>query len=653
MPHHRRPLVVLCAIAALAALGAASAGVPAAAAAPPPDPSTAPRADFRALEHPQVVNPEANLAPLNVPAQYVTPRLLLAGDSWAQYMWDDGSHNDIFDRFGFQDRTAVSISLGSDPGPGYTGNAYAVSGSEARQWVDTANFPYIANMVAALQASPTIDRVLLSIGGNDVLAGKSDGGWYMGLDVPGSEAALFDSIHAHTETIIGAALAVRPDIRVILSSYDYPNFNTGVLTCWIYACPERQNLSRDPVNALITDAELNGMMVTVEGNRIAWTNADPRADYDDGVGLMHYWYGDGTNPPLTLPKPGQVPPDYLPFPGGNPARPTLRSNFRNSADPIHLNVAGYQYKIAAETDALFLPLFRGDAAQTFFSRGGSEDGWTDGVTTGTAGIRLGDNGTTRLWGLVSFDTSNLPDDATVTHARLFLTRKAATGTDPFTSGALGTPTVDVATGTFGGAAVETGDATAPATAAAAGYVAGSAKANGYALGVELDGAGLAAINLQGLTQFRISFPMTGSSSGVDDVTMSGGNDTAPPSGFPTLAAYMGTSAPFLDVSYSLPVGIGEDQARLARMLPASPNPFRASTSVRFDLRERTAVRLRVIDVRGRRVATLLDGEYLDAGGHAVAWNGKDDAGRPVAPGVYVVTLEAGALRAAGRLVRLD
>ena len=379
--------------------------------------------DFRVLRETHPANPAANLAPTLVPPELLTPRLLLAGDSWAQYMWDDGSHNDVFDRFGHAEKRAVSRSLSSDPGPGYTGPEYAISGSEARQWVNTASYPWIANMVAALQASPTIDRVLLSIGGNDVLAGKSGGGWYknMDLDVSGSEAALFEQIHSRTLQIIDAALAVRPDLRVIVSSYDYPNFNTGVW-CFLYACPKRRDLSRDPNNALVTDQELNAMIVGVERDRIAWTNGHPRSDFDDAVGLMHYVYGDGVSAPLTLPRPGQTPPDYNPFPGGNPLRPSLRSNFRNDADPIHLDVEGYQYKIALETEGIFLPLFRASAAATFFSKGGAEDGWTDGATLGTTAIRLGDNGAAPLHGIISFDTSSLPDNATVTEARLYLTR---------------------------------------------------------------------------------------------------------------------------------------------------------------------------------------------------------------------------------------
>jgi len=569
-------------------------------------------------------------------------------------MWDDGSHNELFDRFGHAEKRAVSHSLGSDPGPGYAGPEYAISGSEARQWVDVANYPWIANLVDELQANPTIDRVLLSICGNDMLAGKSGGGWYkdMDMDVAGSEAALFDRIHSHTLQIMASALAVRPDLRVIISSYDYPNFNTG-FWCFVYACPKRRDLSRDPDNALVTDQELNAMMVEVEQNRIAWTNALPRSDFDHAVGLMHYFYGDGVSAPLTLPRPGQVPPDYSPFPGGNPLRPSLRSNFRNDADPIHLDVEGYEYKIAHETEGTFLPLFCGNAAATFFSIGGSEGGWTDGAVMGTTAIRLGDNGAAPLHGIISFDTSSLPDNAQIAQARLYLTRQGGSGTNPFTSGALGAPTVDVRTGAFGAPSVEVSDADALATASNAGWAIGSVLANGFALGVELKPVGLAAINPTGRTQFRVSFPQVGSSAGADDVAMSDGDVTAPPAGIPTLAAYMGTSAPFLDVTYTLPVTVGETPSVGGRVLPASPNPFRLSTSIRFELSQAASVRLEIFDVRGARVAVLMEGNLLPAGGHSNPWDGRDHAGRLAPSGIYLVRLEAGRRTWVGRVVRLE
>ncbi len=513
------------------------------------------------------------------------PRALIAGDSWAQYMWDDGSHNDIFDKFGQADKEMIGRSLNADPGPGYQGDEYAISGSEARQWADTTSYPWIANVVAELTANPTIDTVLLSIGGNDVLAGKSDGGYYkeMDLDIAGSEAALFATIEQNTLSAVHTFQSVDPSIDVLLSSYDFPNFDVEFGTCWIYACPKRRDLSRDPDNALITNAELNGMIATVENTRKGWANADARLHYDNSVGLMHHAYGDGDSDPGVLPKPGTTPPTYDPLPGGNPQRPTRRAQFRIFGDPIHLDYDGYQYKITQQTEAYFFPKFRGEVMQTFFSQGGLNDGWTDGATVSNSDISVGENGDVLRAGLVSFDTSAIPTGAAVTSASLYLIRGSGSGTSPFESVELGLPTLDVTTGSFGQPAVETSDLTEAATATDAGCFQGTAKDAFYAVRVDLTAAGLAAINTAGLTQFRLTFPQTGSGNptvnfldgdgtllrGSDrlievtktiQVLQSDGSITEETISYLAiqhqgLGDLMGTTAPFLDVNYTVPTAV--------------------------------------------------------------------------------------------------
>jgi hypothetical protein len=59
--------------------------------------------------------------------------------------------------------------------------------------------------------------------------------------------------------------------------------------------------------------------------------------------------------------------------------------------------------------------------------------------------------------------------------------------------------------------------------------------------------------------------------------------------------------------------------------------------------------LRVFDVTGRTVATLVDAEST-AGAHRATWHHVDDDGHPAGPGVYFVELRSGALRQSGRIV---
>jgi len=100
-----------------------------------------------------------------------------------------------------------------------------------------------------------------------------------------------------------------------------------------------------------------------------------------------------------------------------------------------------------------------------------------------------------------------------------------------------------------------------------------------------------------------------------------------------------------------PVLPGVAAGRIA-LLPNEPNPFGAGTTLRFVVPPpgRSAT-VRVFDVTGRLVATLLDDEVV-SGPRAVAWDGTDAAGRPLASGVYFCRLEAGEERASRRLVLL-
>jgi hypothetical protein len=82
-----------------------------------------------------------------------------------------------------------------------------------------------------------------------------------------------------------------------------------------------------------------------------------------------------------------------------------------------------------------------------------------------------------------------------------------------------------------------------------------------------------------------------------------------------------------------------------------PNPFNPGTTIAYTLASATRVRIDVYDIRGGRVATLLDGPR-DGGAGEVTWNGRDEAGRAVASGVYFYRLTAGSVIETRRMVLL-
>ncbi|NNE42856.1 MAG: T9SS type A sorting domain-containing protein [Gemmatimonadetes bacterium] len=84
----------------------------------------------------------------------------------------------------------------------------------------------------------------------------------------------------------------------------------------------------------------------------------------------------------------------------------------------------------------------------------------------------------------------------------------------------------------------------------------------------------------------------------------------------------------------------------------APNPFRTGTRLQFSLPRAEHARVRVYDITGRHVATLVD-EPLDAGAHTARWDGRNRAGRRVAAGVYFVRMQAGTFGAVRKITRLE
>jgi hypothetical protein len=75
----------------------------------------------------------------------------------------------------------------------------------------------------------------------------------------------------------------------------------------------------------------------------------------------------------------------------------------------------------------------------------------------------------------------------------------------------------------------------------------------------------------------------------------------------------------------------------SRLLASRPNPFRPNTTIPFVLAEDGDVQIRIYDVTGRLVRTLLD-QPFGAGQHAIEWNGSDDNGRFLGAGTYYYEL---------------
>lgn len=92
--------------------------------------------------------------------------------------------------------------------------------------------------------------------------------------------------------------------------------------------------------------------------------------------------------------------------------------------------------------------------------------------------------------------------------------------------------------------------------------------------------------------------------------------------------------------------------RSAVQFSAAPNPFTKQTSLHLFLGGEVGFgELRIFDVRGRRVATLARGVF-PAGPLEIDWDGRDETGSVVAPGVYFARFDSGNVPGASATLRL-
>lgn len=109
--------------------------------------------------------------------------------------------------------------------------------------------------------------------------------------------------------------------------------------------------------------------------------------------------------------------------------------------------------------------------------------------------------------------------------------------------------------------------------------------------------------------------------------------------------YIGSNDPdtasiAVDVAMTVSSGVvpaGDLLPRVVQFNGAVPNPFNPATDLKFSIPRDARVSLKLYDVSGRLVRSLLN-DNLEAGQHQVQWNGRDDNGRSVASGTYFARL---------------
>ncbi len=97
-------------------------------------------------------------------------------------------------------------------------------------------------------------------------------------------------------------------------------------------------------------------------------------------------------------------------------------------------------------------------------------------------------------------------------------------------------------------------------------------------------------------------------------------------------------------------GVAEDGlSSVFSISPATPNPFNPSTKIALSLPKAGLATIKVYDSRGSLVRVLHQG-YLPNGRHELSWHGRDDSGRAMSSGVYLLRASSGGITVSKKLV---
>ena len=217
------------------------------------------------------------------------------GDSWSDF-----GHDQLAARF------PADIEVSNWGFPGATAQVFATD-PVGMTWV-----------TSALLYNPDAEHMFLSIGGNDVIGAHATG--------QGESAAAI--VDTYTRLLIDNILAQRPNLRIVLPGYDFPNFEKDS-TC----IGEGFILFGTPLALSINPIFLGCIRDVQAAIAAAYPN----------VTAVNAFY--------TLQFAGDTPG------APNPFAPSPASLMGGDGDCIHANSRGYTYFMGAIYNAYFLPIY--------------------------------------------------------------------------------------------------------------------------------------------------------------------------------------------------------------------------------------------------------------------------------------------------------
>ncbi|MCT4582849.1 MAG: T9SS type A sorting domain-containing protein [Flavobacteriales bacterium] len=448
-------------------------------------------------------------------------KLLVLGDSWAFFSWSNNSYNENFNRFGLSDKKA------------YSTGTLSVNGTQADNFFTASR---IQELTDALNDNPTIEYVHFSLGGNDIL------GTYHVNNTPAQNQQDYHTLMVDIKAGIDLIHNINPNIKILLSGYDYPNFEETIQNFIIpnqHPFYDQWSDMGQPVAS-----QLNAVLIEVTNlfidSAAVWNNVE----FVSNLGLMQNTYGQ--NSPLTVAPGGTYAAGSLTVPNGLPnyPSPTACLNF-GGTDSFHLNNNAYEHFIKRHFQEYYWEAIR-NADATLLANDTTLNGTVTANSATSDSLAIG-----ATKGVLTFNTSWLDPTKNIASASIFIKRAGLNG-----SNLIGEElTLAIKSGHFGAnLQLEIDDFNAIPDASANACTYGTVDENNAWMRIDIPANLVQHISSSGFTQFRLHYDNASSNNYFNFYNTNSVNQQA-----------------ILDIKYDGYVSINENKSNTSTLL--YPNPF--------------------------------------------------------------------------------
>jgi len=397
------------------------------------------------------------------------------GDSWAFFSWGYDSYNENLDRFGFSDiRAKSNVDI-------------SITGARASNYFnDPSRKQAVADFLAG---NPEVEFCHISLGGNDVL-----GEWNNSM-TNAQVNTLLDTVMKNIKRDLDTVLCIKPDIKFIISGYDYPNFVETAAFSSLHPFYQQWTDMGKP-DALEINTVLRSLTQRYIDSSYVWNNVH----FVNNTGYMQWYYGQTS--PLLIPPYITYPAHAVTLPGGNMNYPSPRAAFQvGGADSFHLSDDSYEHFIQRYFEEYYWYALR-KPDEPICACDTSLNGFVSSSSYSSGTIKTGKIADEETHGIITFNTSALNHSLNIISARIFLKRSDLSGNNLINQEL----TLGIKENHFGAdLSIESDDFSSIADAEGPVCAYGTVEENGFWMRIDIPENLLPFINKDGYTQFKLKY----------------------------------------------------------------------------------------------------------------------------------------------------